>query len=236
MSIFAISDLHLSLGCDKPMDVFGSKWSNYTERMYRAWNSIVSDDDLVIVPGDISWAMYIDDAVADFEYIHSLKGRKLLLKGNHDYWWTTTSKMNKFLSEHSFDSIDVIRNNAYLYGNTAICGTRGWNFPSSDSDSDSKDKRIFEREKQRLVLSLEAAKATGAEEILVAMHYPPIDKPGLRPDFLNIMKEYGVNRCIYGHLHAAAHASAPVGDYLGINLKLVSCDYLNFIPLLIKKS
>ena len=231
MSIFAISDLHLSLGCDKPMDVFGSKWSNYTERMYRAWNSIVSDDDLVIVPGDISWAMYIDDAVADFEYIHSLKGRKLLLKGNHDYWWATTSKMNKFLSEHSFDSIDVIRNNAYLYGNTAICGTRGWNFPSSDS----KDKRIFEREKQRLVLSLEAAKATGAEEILVAMHYPPIDKPVSAPIFEHNEGIWRKPMYLWAFTRRGSRECA-VGDYLGINLKLVSCDYLNFIPLLIKKS
>lgn len=234
MSIFAISDLHLSLGCDKPMDIFGSKWSNYTERMQRVWNSIVTDDDIVIVPGDISWAMYIGEATADFNYIHSLRGKKLLLKGNHDYWWTTSAKMNKFLAENNFDSIEIIRNNAYLYGSTAVCGTRGWNFPSSDGDG--KDRRIFEREKQRLILSLEAAKATGAEEILVAMHYPPIDKTGLNPSFLNIMKEFGVKRCIYGHLHAASHASAPTGSYCGIDLKLVSCDYLNFTPLLIKKT
>lgn len=233
MSIFAISDLHLSLGCDKPMDVFGSKWSNYTEKMRRNWNSIVKDEDLVIVPGDISWAMYIDEAVADFEYINSLKGKKILLKGNHDYWWTTSSKMTKFINENGFENIEIVRNSAYLYGDTAICGTRGWNFPSAESDG--KDRRIFEREKQRLILSLEAAKATGAKEIIAAMHYPPIDKPGIRTDFLDIMNEYGVKRCIYGHLHAASHAGAPIGEYCGIDLKLVSCDYLSFVPLLIKK-
>lgn len=233
MSIFAISDLHLSLGCDKPMDVFGSKWSNYTERMKRFWNSIVTDDDFVIVPGDISWAMYIDEAITDFEYINALKGKKILLKGNHDYWWTTKNKMNNFLNENNFDSIEILRNDAFRCGDIAVCGTRGWNFPTGDNDS--KDRRIFEREKQRLVMSLEAARATGAEEIIAAMHYPPVDKPGLRTDFLDIMQEYGVKQCIYGHLHAASHAGAPVGNYSGINLKLVSCDYLNFIPLLIKK-
>lgn len=231
MAIFAISDLHLPLSCDKPMDIFGDRWSNYTEKMKKNWNSVVSDNDTVIVPGDISWTTYISDAVADFEYIHSLNGKKLLLKGNHDYWWTTQSKMNAFLSENGFDSIEILQNTAYMVGDTAICGTRGWTAPSPNASSD--DKKIFEREKQRLILSLESAKSMHAKQITAALHYPPIEKEAETSDFINIMREYGVSRCVFGHLHAAAHKSAPIGSVCGIRLNLVSCDYLGFTPLLI---
>ncbi len=231
MSIFAISDLHLSLNCDKPMDIFGSRWDNYEERMKTNWNAIVSPDDLVIVPGDISWATYLEDAVSDFEYIHSLNGTKLILKGNHDYWWTTSSKMNKFLSDNGFDSIKILQNTAYLYGDTAICGTRGWIIPPANSDSENV--KIFEREKQRLILSLEDAKAKHPKEIIAALHYPPVDENS--NDFLEILKAYGVKTCVFGHLHGSAHKSAPIGDTDGIKLKLISCDYLNFIPALIQK-
>lgn len=231
MSIFAISDLHLSLGCDKPMDIFGSKWDNYTERMQENWNAIVAPDDLVIVPGDISWATYLEDAVSDFEYIHSLNGTKLIIKGNHDYWWTTPAKMNKFLLSNGFDSIKILQNTAHLYGDTAICGTRGWTIPPVNSTSENV--KIFEREKQRLILSLENAKARHAKEIIAALHYPPIE--GSCNDFLEILRAYNVKTCLFGHLHGAAHKSAPVGEVDGIKLKLVACDYLNFIPALIQK-
>lgn len=233
MSIFAISDLHLSLNGEKPMDIFGGTWDNYTERMMKNWNSIVTENDIVIVPGDISWATYIEDAVADFSYVNSLNGKKLILKGNHDYWWTTVNKMNNFLKENDFDTIEIIQNNAIMYNDIAICGTRGWTIPSSASMSD--DRKIFEREKQRLILSLEDAKAKKAKEIIVAMHYPPIDKSTYNSDFIDIMSTYGVNICIFGHLHAQAHAFAPTGNHSGIELKLVSCDYLNFIPALLTR-
>ena len=233
MAIFAISDLHLSLGGDKPMDVFGSKWEDYTEKMKSRWNSIITDEDIVVIPGDISWATYIDDAVFDFEYINSLNGRKLILKGNHDYWWTTQNKMRLFLERNNFDTIEILQNSAYFYNGTAVCGTRGWTIPSAESKSD--DRKIFEREKQRLILSLESAKALKPNEIIVAMHYPPIDKNNINSDFLNIMKEYKVSECVFGHLHAAAHAHAPVGIYDNIKLRLVSCDYLNFTPILINR-
>ncbi len=232
MAIFAISDLHLSMGCDKPMDIFGSKWSNYTDRMRENWNKIVTDDDYVIIPGDISWATYINDAKADFEYINSLNGKKLISKGNHDYWWTTLNKMNGFLQENNFDSIAILQNKACLIDDTAICATRGWIIPSPSSCGE--DAKIFEREKQRLILSLEDAKAQHAQKIICALHYPPIDDTG-RTDFIDIMKEYGVSECIFGHLHGNAHKGAPVGDYSGIKLRLVSCDYLNFTPILIKR-
>lgn len=232
MAIFAISDLHLAMSCDKPMNIFSSKWDNYTDKMRDSWNKIVTDDDYVIIPGDISWATYIEDAVADFEYIHSLNGKKLISKGNHDYWWTTLNKMNAFLKTNGFDSITILKNTSHIIGDTAICGTRGWTIPASAA---SEDARIFEREKQRLILSLEDAKAKKAKKIICAMHYPPIEKTSEGSEFLEIMKAYGVSRCIYGHLHGAAHKTAPVGIFSDVRLQLVSCDYLNFVPLLIEQ-
>lgn len=233
MAIFAISDLHLSLGGEKPMSVFGSRWENYTDKMLQNWNSIVKDDDLVIIPGDISWATYIEDALPDFKYIHSLNGKKLIFKGNHDYWWTTSAKMKAFLESHGFDSIEILQNKAYVFDNIAICGTRGWTIPSSVASPE--DKKIFEREKQRLILSLEDAVSKKPDNIIVATHYPPVEKGQSVSDFLSIMREYGVEKCIFGHLHAASHAIAPIGNFSGIQLNLVACDYLDFMPLLLHK-
>lgn len=233
MAIFAISDLHLSLGGDKPMDIFGSKWDDHIEKMKSRWNSIITENDIVVIPGDISWATYIDDAVCDFDYINNLNGNKLILKGNHDYWWTTQNKMNLFLEKNSFNTIKILQNSAYLYDGTAICGTRGWTIPSAESNGE--DRKIFEREKQRLILSLESAKALNPNRIIVAMHYPPMDKNNINYDLLNIMKEYKVSECVFGHLHAAAHANAPVGTFGEIKCRLVSCDYLNFTPVLIDR-
>lgn len=231
MAIYAISDLHLPLSINKPMDIFGPKWSNYVERLRENWQNIVNKEDIVIMPGDISWATYLTDAVADFKYIHELNGRKIILKGNHDYWWTTMNKLNSFLETNNFDTIEFLHNTAVVYENTAICGTRGWNI--ANEHSSDEDKKIFLREKQRLILSLEDARKLNAEEIIVAMHYPPVEKDGINYDFIDIMKEYGVKRCIYGHLHAAAQNYARQGDVNGVNLSLVSCDYLSFIPKLL---
>lgn len=233
MSIFAISDLHLSLNSDKPMDVFGSRWENYLERMRKNWNSIVRPGDLVIVPGDISWAMYLQDTKADFEYIHQLNGQKLLLRGNHDYWWTTLSKMEKFIEENHFDTIHFLKNTAFLWEDTAICGTRGWTI--AHAGSSEEDKKLYERERQRMILSLEEARSLHPKEILTAFHYPPVETQKTSMGFLDILNSYGVKECIFGHLHAAAHKFAPQGMVHGIRLRLVSCDYLNFMPLLVKK-
>lgn len=231
MAIYAISDLHLPLSVDKPMDIFGSKWANYVEKLRENWQNIVTEEDTVIMPGDISWATYLNDAVKDFKYIHELNGRKIILKGNHDYWWTTMSKLNKFIDENNFDTIEFLHNTAVLCENTAICGTRGWNI-ANDKSSD-EDKKIFLREKQRLILSLEDARRLNPDEIIVAMHYPPVEKDGINYDFIDIMKEYGVKKCIYGHLHAAAQKFARQGNIKGVDLALVSCDYLSFIPKLL---
>lgn len=233
MAIFAISDLHLSLNGEKPMEVFGSHWDNYTERMEEHWNRVVRDEDLVLIPGDISWAMYLEDTIEDFTYLNRLHGQKLLLRGNHDYWWTTLSKMEKFVEEQGFKTLHFLKNTAFMWGDTAICGTRGWTVP--DPKSIGEDRKIYDRERQRLLLSLEAAKSLNPNRILTAMHFPPLEREELSSGFLEIMSEYGVDECIFGHLHAAAHKSAPQGLIAGIKMRLVACDYLNFTPCLIER-
>ncbi len=233
MAIFAISDLHLSFSGNKPMDVFGSRWVNYEERMRENWNKIVTNDDLVVIPGDISWAMYLQETEADFAYIHSLNGQKLLLRGNHDYWWTTLNKMEEFIKEKGFSTIHFLKNTGFLWEETAICGTRGWNI--AHSGSSAEDKKIYERERQRMLLSLEDARRLPAKEIFAAFHFPPVENSGISSGFLDILQNYGVKKCIFGHLHADAHRTAPQGEYDGIRLQLVACDYLNFSPICIKK-
>lgn len=231
MAIFAISDLHLSLNGEKPMEVFGSQWENYTTAMEERWNRVVKDGDLVLVPGDISWAMYLEDTREDLAYLNRLNGQKLLLRGNHDYWWTTLSKMEKYVAEQGFDTLHFLKNTAFVWEDTVICGTRGWTIPHPDSDGE--DRKIYERERQRLLLSLEAAKMQNRDRILCMMHYPPAESGSDAHGFLDIMEEYGVRQCVFGHLHAAAHRLAPQGEWRGIKLKLVACDYLKFTPILL---
>lgn len=232
MSIFALADLHLSFGTDKPMDVFGSNWENYTEKIYQNWQSTVSDDDLVIIPGDVSWAMYLQDAYDDFKFINELKGKKVIIKGNHDYWWTTLKKMEEFLQYNSFDSIKILNNTAVAFENAAICGTRGWSIQEKNEKS---DERIIDREKHRLILALEEAVSLKKEKLIVGIHYPPFDHNGVENGFLEIMRNYGVDFCAYGHLHSYAHKNAVEGDRDGINLRLVAGDFVNFEPVLISK-
>lgn len=228
MAIFAISDLHLSLSCDKPMDIFGKNWTNYSERIEEQWNKSVKEDDLVIIPGDISWATYLDECYEDFNFINNLKGKKIILKGNHDYWWTTLNKMNKYVEENGFSTIKFLQNNSYQYENFSICGTRGWSIKASSTNE--LNSKIFDREKRRLILSLEDAKQKSDGEIIVAMHYPPVEKENMNIDFIDIMKQYDVKICIYGHLHAQSIKNAITGDFCGVDLRLVSCDSIDFSP------
>lgn len=230
MALYAISDLHLSLGTDKPMDVFGVRWENYTEKLQNKWLNKIKKDDVVLIPGDISWATYIEDAYKDFEFINNLPGTKIILKGNHDYWWTTQSKMEKFFTENDFLSIKILQNNSYLLGRTAVCGTRGW---SAAEKSSGEDRKIFDREKIRLLLSLEDAKRKNPSKIIVMLHYPPIFQNNR--EIFDILKEYRVDECIYGHLHGKAHSGAPCGNIDGIELKLVSGDYIDFDPIFLEK-
>ncbi len=230
MSIYALSDLHLSFGADKPMDIFGDAWGDYTQKIKANWQTTVKNEDLVIIPGDVSWATYIEDAYEDFKFINDLNGKKVILKGNHDYWWTTLSKMNKFIGGNGFDTIQILNNTAIEFENTAICGTRGWWYKDEQSD---EDDRILEREKMRLILSLEEAVKLKKDRIIVGLHYPPLELTASKRDFMEILKEYRVDTCVYGHLHSYSHKNAVCGEVEGIKLQLVSGDFLNFTPILV---
>ena len=235
MSVYTIGDLHLSFHENKPMDIFGENWKGHEEKIKKDWINKVKNQDLVILPGDFSWSTYLKDTYDDFNYLNSLPGKKLLLKGNHDYWWTTLKSMRKFLEENEFRDIDFIFNNAYEFENYIFAGTRGW------SQSEEENERFLNRETQRLELSLKQAKEIQEKrlqeenikkEIIVFMHYPPITNNQIEANettsFVRIMKEYGVNRCYYGHLHGIAIKEAVEREYLGIKFKLVSADGLDF--------
>ena len=225
MALFVMGDLHLSLSSDKSMDIFGG-WENYVERIKGNWNREVSPEDTVVVPGDISWAMSLKEAVADFRYIHELPGRKIILKGNHDYWWTTAAKMNNFLAENDFDSIFILHNNHYAYESYGICGTRGW----INDDSEPADAKVLAREAQRLETSIASAENAGLEP-LVFLHYPPLYGNEYNPDLLEVMYRHNIKRCWYGHIHGRkGHQNAVNGERDGIVFQLVSADYVQFCP------
>lgn len=231
MALFTISDLHLPLGINKPMDVFGELWENYVERLQDNWQSAVNSGDTVVLPGDFSWATYLNEAKADFEFLNKLNGKKILLKGNHDFWWETYNKMKVFLEKNSYNTISILHNNSYIYENTAICGNRGWNY----SDNLKKDElTIYNRELGRLRMSMDDALKKPIEEIYVFTHYPPIMKNLLITPMAELMQEYNVKRCFYGHLHSESHKYAVEGEYDNIEYKLVSSDYIGFMPYKLK--
>lgn len=224
MSLYTIGDLHLSLGCEKPMDIFKG-WENYLPRLTKNWNDTVKAEDTVVIVGDISWGMTLDEAKVDFEYIHKLTGKKILLRGNHDYWFNTKKKCDDFFIEQGFSSIQMLHNNAFFYGNNAICGTRGW----INEQGEQVDKKVLIREAGRLRLSLEAGKALNQPPIAF-LHYPPVYYTHECKEITAVLKEYNVKKCYYGHIHGAGFQYAIDGDYNGINYRLVSCDYTDFRP------
>lgn len=228
MSLFCIADLHLSLGNDKPMDIF-TGWQDYTSRILNNWNSIVKDDDTVVVAGDISWAMKLEDCFNDFDFINNkLKGNKILLKGNHDYWWGTKRKIDTYLEENGFDKIKILFNNSYTVGDYNICGTRGWNL---EIDSE-EDEKILNRELGRLKLSLDSV--DNDKETIVFLHYPPIYGTQRCQEIFEILHNYNIQKCYYGHLHGQKIIKYSYnGDYEGIKLKLISTDSVSFTPVLI---
>ena len=202
MRVYAISDLHLALAEDKPMDVFGSGWENYMQRIQDNWRHTVTENDLVLLPGDLSWATYLDKSVPDFSYIDALPGKKIISKGNHDYWWTTQSKLNQFLNREGFTGISFLQNNACVFHHLAITGSRGWKNPEDDGFT-QEDEKIYHRELERLKLSLKSIE--GFDGFTIAMlHYPPFNAKGKPTGFVEILKDFGVNACIYGHLHGRA--------------------------------
>lgn len=226
MSIFAIADTHLSFGTDKPMDSFPG-WNDYVGRIEKNWNKLVTDDDTVVIAGDISWAMDFDRLVADFEFINNLKGKKIILKGNHDYWWNTAKKMNEFIEQHGFDTIKILSNNSYSVENISICGSRGWLFDINDEH----DEKVLNREVGRLKMSLDSAEC---DEKIVFLHYPPITTDSKCDEILDLLKQYGIKKCYYGHLHGIAAKMAIDDTVDGIEFRLVSCDRLGFTPKLIR--
>ncbi len=227
--IYTIADLHLSFGTNKPMDVF-SGWSNYTERIRENWQRLVEPDDTVVIAGDISWAMKLNEINNDFEYIQSLNGKKIILKGNHDYWWTTKSKMDKYIKESGFDSISILHNNYYVVEDTAICGTRGWFY---DAEKD-EDMLILKREVGRLKMSIEPAVKSGYKPV-VFLHYPPVYNGMECTEIMDVLREYEIEKCFYGHVHGGnAAKKAFVGEKDGIHFRLVACDYVKFTPMSIK--
>ena len=230
MSLFTIGDPHLSLSVDKPMDIFKG-WTDYIDRLKENWNAVVSPEDSVVVPGDISWAMNFGEAVKDFQFLDELNGTKYILKGNHDYWWNTMSKMTKFLDENGFDSIKIIHNNAYSVEGFALAGTRGWFYDDSSGDVN----KVILREAGRLRASLKAAAELGGE-IIAFLHYPPLNENQRCQELLDVLSEFPVKQCFFGHLHGfVAPGCAKIEDN-GISFNLVSADYLRFTPRLILNS
>lgn len=228
MAVYAISDLHLSFGSDKPMDIFGRDWENHSQKLAENWR-IVKDDDIVLIPGDISWAMSLEAAKLDLAFIEALPGRKIISKGNHDYWWSTKGKFDTFLNANEMKTIRMLYNNAYREGPYTICGSRCWKSPD-DPNFLKEDKKIYDREAARLRISLDEGSRLGGE-LIAMLHYPPFDS-GHRPnDFAGLLKQYDVKTCIYGHIHGKASASCRNETVDGIRYSLVSADFLSFEPL-----
>ncbi len=229
MAIYTIGDLHLSFNENKPMSVFGENWKGYEEKIKENWISSVTENDLVVLPGDFSWSMYLKDTYKDFEYLNSLPGKKLLLKGNHDYWWSTVNSMRNYIKENNFHNIDFIYNNAYEFENKIIVGTRGWAF-----GEDAESKKMLHREVARLELSIKTGieQYGEAKEKIAFLHYPPIISQHIQNqeinEFLQILNKYDIKQCYYGHLHSTAIKEAVEGEYFGIYFKLVSADAVNF--------
>ena len=227
MALYAIGDLHLCLGAHKPMDVFGGAWVGYMEKLQQGFSAMKPEDTLVLL-GDLSWALGLQEAEKDFAWINQIPGKKIILKGNHDYWWSTASKFYKFCESFGYSNQWILNNNHYEYDDWAICGTRGWFF--EEERSGTHDEKVFKRELLRLETSLQSA---GQKNIMVFLHYPPRYKGYVCPEILELFKKYGVRKCFYGHLHGASHGLAQEGMWDGVEYKLVSSDRLGFQPHLI---
>lgn len=227
MALYAIGDLHLSLSAEKPMDVFGGAWVGYMEKL-KAGMSVIRPEDTTVLLGDLSWALSLQEAVEDFAWINEIPGRKIILKGNHDYWWSTASKFYAFCAENKFTDMQILNNNHYVYGDWAICGTRGWFY--EEDRCGQHDEKVFRRELLRLEASLKSA---GDLQKMVFLHYPPRYKGYLCSEIVDLLKIYDVRRCFYGHLHGASHKLAVEGLWDGADYRLVSADYLNFSPLVV---
>lgn len=224
MALYAIGDLHLCLGTQKPMDIFGGSWIGYMDKL-RDGFSRIQENDTTVLMGDLSWAIDLQEAKKDFCWIDSIPGRKIILKGNHDYWWSTASKFYRFCEENGFSNQLILNNNHYEYDGWAICGTRGWFF--EEERSSQQDGKVFRRELMRLETSLQSA---GDLPKMVFLHYPPRYKGYTCDPILELLKKYEVRKCFYGHLHGASHALSMEGMWDGVEYRLLSADRINFEP------
>ena len=229
MSVYAIADLHLSFSVNKPMDVFKG-WENYTDRLKQNWQRLITPEDTVVIAGDVSWAMNLSQIYEDFKFIDGLNGKKIILKGNHDYWWTTKAKMDKYISDNGFETISILHNNYFVADGVAICGSRGWFYDAEDD----ADKIILNREVGRIRLSVEPAINSGYTPV-VFLHYPPIYNNIECKEIIDVLREYEIKKCFYGHIHGGNAAKrAFIGERYGIKFNLIACDRLGFMPLAIK--
>lgn len=229
MALWAISDLHLAFNQDKPMNIFGQNWEKHDEKIKENWMNKIKEEDTIIIAGDISWSINIEEGFEDLEWVHKLPGRKIMVRGNHDYWWQGINKLNSL-----YDNMKFIQNNFFVYEDYAICGTRGWILPNSNNFTEH-DKKIYTRECIRLKLSLDAAVKKGYTKIIVVTHYPPIYEESGETEIFNIIKEYGVETVIYGHLHGPSLKKAFNGEKDNVKYIMTSSDYLDFNPILISK-
>ena len=229
MAVYTIADLHLSLDGKKPMDVFPG-WNDYVSRLTKNWNALVTPQDTVVIAGDISWAMKLEDADLDFAYLNRLPGKKLLLKGNHDYWWSTRKKIETYLTDRGFSTLSIVHNSAVPVGEIAVCGTRGWLYNAETPE----DQKIVNREVGRLTTALREAESLGLRPV-VFLHSPPLYDDQRCEEILNVLKEWNIRDCYFGHIHGSQAAKrAVVGEYSGIKMHLISCDTVQFTPVLVR--
>ena len=226
MSLYALSDLHLSFASDKSMEVFRG-WENYTDRIKANWKRIIKEDDVIVLAGDTSWSVGLEAAEADFRFLEDLPGKKLLLKGNHDYWWSTANKMKNFFIDKKLNSINIIHNNCYEYNGYGICGTRGWVYDGTTA----LDHKVIARECGRLEASIAAAEQKGLIPI-VFLHYPPVYTEYVCEDIVRVLKEHSIKQIYYGHIHGSGRNQAPTG-FEDIKMRLISCDCVDFTPIFI---
>lgn len=225
MSLFAIGDLHLALGApEKNMEAFGGRWIGYLDKIRRGFE-LIRPEDTCVICGDFCWAMDLDSALPDFQFLNALPGKKIMVKGNHDYWWTTAAKMNRFFEENGLDTISLLHNNCVIWEELALCGTRGWFF--EEETGTDHDEKILRREIGRLEMSLSLA---GEREKIAFLHYPPLYLHYTCPGILEAMKNHGVRECCYGHIHGNGCRAAFLGEHEGIRYRLVSADFLDFFP------
>ncbi len=235
MSIFSIADLHLSQTVDKPMDKFGSRWTNHTEKLIKRWKAVVSENDTVIVPGDISWGISLEEALEDLLLIDKLPGKKLIGKGNHDYWWGTLTKMHQFLDENGITTIQFLYNNAYEVEDYIVCGTRGWYVEEKLQNEKNADyDKIVNRENLRLEMCIKEAlqlRGDSDKQILVYFHFPPVFKSFVCREFIETLKKYNIKNCYFGHMHGQYNVPRTT-EFEGIYFTLISSDFLDFIPMI----